>query len=61
MNVEVPPNTAAIIRLPRARLADVKESDKSLENSEGITDIHQDRDEVVMRVGSGQYSFEYPQ
>ncbi len=59
-NAEVPPNTTATIRLPKANLADVKESGKSLQNSESITDIHQDGTAVVMRVGSGRYSFEYP-
>jgi len=60
VNVEIPPNTTATIRLPKAKLSDVRESDKSLDKSEAITDIHQDGDAVVMRVGSGRYSFEYP-
>jgi alpha-L-rhamnosidase len=61
VNIEIPPNTTATVRLPKAKLANVKESGKSLENSEAITDIHQDADAAVMRVGSGRYSFEYPQ
>lgn len=60
VNIEVPPNTTATVKLPKAKLANVKESSKSLENSETITDIHQDGDAVVVRVGSGRYSFEYP-
>ena len=60
LNVEVPPNTTATIRLPKANPADVKESGRSLQNSESITDIHQDGTAVLMRAGSGRYSFEYP-
>jgi alpha-L-rhamnosidase len=59
--VEIPPNTTATVRLPKAKQSNVKESGKSLENSEAITDIHQDGDAVVLRVGSGRYSFEYAQ
>jgi alpha-L-rhamnosidase len=60
VNVEVPANTIATIRLPKTKLNSVKESGKSLDNSEGITDIQQDGEAVVMLVGSGRYSFEYP-
>jgi alpha-L-rhamnosidase len=60
VNVEVPPNTTATIRLPKAKLNGVKENGESLNDSEGITDIRQDTDAVVMLVGSGRYSFEYP-
>jgi len=60
VNVEVLANTTATIRLPKAKRADINESGKSLDNSQGITDILQDGEVVVMLVGSGQYSFEYP-
>ena len=60
VNVEIPPNTTATVRLPNAKPADVKESGESLKISEAITDIHQDGDAVVMDLGSGRYSFEYP-
>jgi alpha-L-rhamnosidase len=60
VKVEVPPNTKATISLPSAKLANVKESGKSLKNSEAISDIQQDKDALVMRVGSGRYSFVYP-
>ena len=60
LNIEIPPNTTATVRLPGAKPADVKESGKSLKNSEAITDIHRDGVTVVLRVGSGRYFFEYP-
>jgi alpha-L-rhamnosidase len=61
VNVEIPPNTTAAIRLPKAKLADVRESGRSLQSSEAIADISQEGNAVMMRVGSGRYSFEYPQ
>jgi alpha-L-rhamnosidase len=61
VNVEIPPNTTATVRLLKTKLSNVKESGKSLENSEAITDIHQDGDAVVIHIGSGRYSFEYGQ
>jgi alpha-L-rhamnosidase len=60
VKVEVPPNITATISLPKAKLANVKESGKSLKSSEAISDIHQDGEAVVVHVGSGRYYFEYP-
>lgn len=60
VNVEIPANTMATVRLPNAKLADVKESGKQLDSSEAISNAIQDGDAVVMQVASGRYSFEYP-
>jgi len=60
VNIEIPSNTTATVRLPRAKLADVREGGKRLASSEAITNALQDGDAVVMHVGSGRYSFEYP-
>jgi alpha-L-rhamnosidase len=60
LNVEIPPNTTATVRLPKAKLTDVRESGKSLDGSEAVTNPLQDKDAVVIRIGSGRYSFEYP-
>jgi hypothetical protein len=46
--------------LPKAKLADVRESGKRLDGSEAISNAIQDGEAVVIKVGSGQYSFEYP-
>ena len=60
VNVEIPPNTTATVRLPKAKLADVRESGKRLDSSDAISKAVQDGDTAVMEVGSGRYSFEYP-
>ncbi len=60
VNIEIPPNTTATVRLPKAKPANVKESGKSPENTDAITDIRSEGDAVVLHVGSGRYSFEYP-
>lgn len=57
--VEVPPNTRATVRLPKARLASVSESGKILTDGNGITGHRQDGDVAVIEVGSGQYRFAY--
>ena len=57
--VEVPPNTRATVRLPKARLASVTESGKTLTDGNGITGHRQDGDAAVIEVGSGQYRFAY--
>jgi alpha-L-rhamnosidase len=58
--IEIPPNTTATVRLPNAKLSDVRESGKRLDSSEAISNAIQDGDVVVIEVGSGRYSFEYP-
>ena len=60
LTVEVPANTTATMRLPGARLADVTEGGRPLSSGAGITSSKQDGDVVVVRVGSGRYSFTYP-
>jgi alpha-L-rhamnosidase len=60
VDILIPPNTTATVRLPKAKQVEVKESGKSLDNIETILEIHQREDAVVVLVGSGRYSFEYP-
>jgi alpha-L-rhamnosidase len=57
--VEVPPNTRASVRLPKARVASVSESGKPLTDGNGITGHRQDGEVAVIEVGSGQYRFAY--
>ena len=54
--IEVPANTRATVRLPRAAL------DKLTEEGRPLTDVRgrQDGSDVVVEVGSGKYSFAYP-
>jgi alpha-L-rhamnosidase len=57
--VEVPPNTRATVRLPKAQLSGVTESGRSLSDGNGVSGRSQDGDAVVVEVGSGQYRFAY--
>ncbi len=51
--VEVPANTTATVRLPKAPLAGVTES------GQAVTKAKQDGEAVVIETGSGQYRFAY--
>jgi alpha-L-rhamnosidase len=58
--VEIPPNTRATVRLPKAQLANVKESGQSLVNGNGVKGARQEGNAVLVEVGSGTYRFIYP-
>lgn len=57
--VEIPTNTRATVRLPKAELGKVMESGKALTVGDGIEGARQDGDSVVAEIGSGQYRFAY--
>ncbi len=58
--VEIPANTRATVRLPKAQLAAVTEGGQALASREGMTGGRQEGDSVIVEVGSGQYRFAYP-
>jgi alpha-L-rhamnosidase len=60
VGVEIPPNAHSTVRLPGATLAEVTEGGFALPKAAGLTDFRQDGADVVVRVGSGRYRFEYP-
>jgi alpha-L-rhamnosidase len=60
LEVEIPANTRATIRIPGAQAAAVTESGKPLAAGNGITGMRQDGDALVVEVGSGQYRFSCP-
>ena len=57
--VEVPPNTRATVRLPRAELGSVTESGSPLGDGNGLRGRRQDGKDVVVEVGSGSYRFSH--
>ena len=59
LEVAVPPNSRATVRLPSARLADVTEGGRPLADGNGVGERHQDGDAAVVEVGSGRYVFAY--
>jgi alpha-L-rhamnosidase len=60
VQVTVPPNTRATIRLPGAALAAVTEGGTAVARAAGVTRATQEGDVVVVEAGSGRYSFSYP-
>src|SRR5260370_14840580 len=64
LDVTVPPNASATVRLPGAALAQVSEGGRPLTGgteSPGIHSAHQDASgTVTLDVGSGEYHFTYP-
>lgn len=61
VEVEVPANTTATVRLPAARLDQVTESGMPLSQAKGILATSQTEQTAVLRIGSGQYAFVYPE
>jgi alpha-L-rhamnosidase len=58
--VEVPANSRATVRLPKAVLASVTEGGRALSSGDGIAGYRQDGSSVVVEIGSGRYRFAYP-
>ncbi len=57
MEVEVPANTTATVRLPGARAEDVTEGGKRLKSDSAISGIRQEKDAAYVEIGSGTYEF----
>jgi alpha-L-rhamnosidase len=58
LNVTVPPNTTATVRIPATDASKVTESGKATAGATGITLLRADSGFVSYRVGSGTYRFE---
>jgi len=59
VDVTVPANTTASLRLPNARSSEVTESGQRLASAEGVTKVREHRGDVLASLGSGTYSFRY--
>jgi len=60
LDVEIPPNTTATVRLPNARVESVSEGGAPLGRAAGVSQVAQDGRSVQFTVGSGRYAFSYP-
>jgi alpha-L-rhamnosidase len=56
---QIPANTRATVRLPKAVPGKVNESGKQLTVGNGITAINESGDTVIVEVGAGRYVFAY--
>ncbi len=59
LQVSVPPNSTATVRLPGAKTDQVRESGNALATSNGIRGVRQAGNDVEVVIGSGEYGFEY--
>ncbi|MFZ0922277.1 MAG: alpha-L-rhamnosidase C-terminal domain-containing protein, partial [Candidatus Acidiferrales bacterium] len=58
LKIEVPANTTATVRLPKAKREEVSEGGKPLTGRADIRRARQTEDAVVLEVGSGKYVFQ---
>jgi len=58
LTVEVPPNTTATVRLPKAKLEQTAEGQKAVAGRSDLLGARQAEDAVLVEVGSGTYVFE---
>ncbi|MFA5057048.1 MAG: glycoside hydrolase family 78 protein [Opitutaceae bacterium] len=59
LQVEIPANATATVRLPRAKLEQVTESGQPLRVAGGVHAVQQDTQTVTAELGSGSYRFAY--
>ncbi len=57
LNVSIPPNTTAEVRLPSADASKVSESGQALSEANGVTGVQQAGAVTTVLVGSGDYEF----
>ena len=59
LTARIPPNTRGTIRLPGARLDQVREGGEPVAQAKGVRGARQDAAAVVVETGSGRYHFTY--
>jgi len=59
LNVIIPPNTTALVKLPNAEKDQVTESGIVLKEVKGIDGLTAKGNDVELKLGSGRYKFEY--
>jgi alpha-L-rhamnosidase len=60
LNLAIPANSSAMLRVPRTHLADVTESGRPIRAGNGIANARQETEDAVFDLAAGQYSFRYP-
>ena len=58
LNVTIPPNTTAIVRIPTRNAAHLTEGGQPLAKAAGVKYLHTEGDRVVLALDSGSYSFQ---
>jgi len=57
LDVTLPANTTATVRIPAAQLAEVTEDGRPLDQAPGVVEAAQEGDAVRIEIGSGRYAF----
>jgi alpha-L-rhamnosidase len=60
VEVAVPPNARATLRLPGADASEVCEAGLALADAEGVGAVREEAGDTLVEIGSGEYHFEYP-
>jgi alpha-L-rhamnosidase len=60
LTIMVPANTTATVFLPQAESSQVTEGGQAVETAEGVIQVSQEQESMVVAVGSGTYAFAYP-
>jgi alpha-L-rhamnosidase len=60
LDVTIPANTTATITLPQANLQQVREGKKRIDAAASAFTSRQSGKDVIVQVGSGNYTFSYP-
>jgi alpha-L-rhamnosidase len=55
--VTIPPNATATVRLPNAANREITESGLPVEQAAGVASVEVEERDVVIGIGSGQYTF----
>ena len=57
IDIQIPPNTTAVVHLPAASLSEIKESGNPLKPGDDIHRRQIIKNKVVLHIGSGEYKF----
>lgn len=59
LSVTIPANCEGLVRIPAQSMEHITESGHGLEFVEGVSEIRQEKENVVIAIGSGKYCFEF--
>jgi alpha-L-rhamnosidase len=59
LNVVIPANSTATLRVPRTQIADLTENRRPIRLGDGIVDAHQEAEGAILDLAAGRYSFSY--
>ena len=61
LNVEIPPNTRATVRIASADIEDILEGGIEVSKAKGILKTSRQGDTAIINIGSGKYLFKFSQ